>query len=154
MEFRRALTGDFLAIAALDREAWKQGAAAEFIPDGEHAWRIWIEHAEVFCAEIDGGVVGAVVAFPCKNGSYCLHKVFVDVTCRAQGIGSQLFDQLLEEIDKKKVPVFLTVSPNNEAAIALYEMGGFTERKFVKGYYRESEDRYVLTRSSHGAVSV
>tara|TARA_B100000686_G_scaffold351281_1_gene449563 strand:- start:804 stop:1220 length:417 start_codon:yes stop_codon:yes gene_type:complete len=104
MEFRRALTGDFLAIAALDREAWKQGAAAEFIPDGEHAWRIWIEHAEVFCAEIDGGVVGAVVAFPCKNGSYCLHKVFVDVTCRAQGIGSQLFDQLLEEIDKKKSP--------------------------------------------------
>ena len=78
----------------------------------------------------------------------------MDVTCRAQGIGSQLFDQLLEEIDKKKVPVFLTVSPNNEAAIALYEKWGFTERKFVKGYYRESEDRYVLTRSSHGAVSV
>ena len=146
MQIRRAQPADFLAVAALDREAWKQGENAEFIPDGEHAWRIWIEHAVVFCAESRGRVVGAVVAFPCTSGSYCLHKVFVEAGLRGRGIGSRLFDQLLEEIDAMGLPVFLTVSPGNDAALALYEKWGFTERRFVAGYYRPSEDRFVLTR--------
>ena len=146
MQIRRAVPGDFLAIAALDREAWKRGDNAEFIPDGEHAWRIWIEHAVVFCAEDASRILGAVLAFPATNGSYCLHKVFVDEECRGEGIGSQLFDELLQRMDELEVAVFLTVSPANDAAIALYEKWGFTERTFVKGYYRESEDRFVLTR--------
>ena len=151
MEIRRAVPADFLAVAVLDREAWKQGEDAEFIPDGEHAWRIWIEHALVFCAEVDSEVVGAVVAFPCTSGAYCLHKVFVDANCRAQGIGSRLFDRLLEDLDKRHVAVFLTVSPTNPAATALYEKWGFTEREFYKGFYRETEDRYVLTRPTRAS---
>jgi len=146
MEIRRAVPIDFLAVAALDREAWKQSEDAEFIPDGEHVWRLWTEHALVFCAEVDSEIVGAVVAFPCTGGAYCLHKVFVEVGRRNEGIGSRLFECLLEAIDKRRVPVFLTVSPGNPAASALYEKWGFTEREFFKGFYRETEDRFVLTR--------
>ena len=148
MKIRKAVPGYFLAIAALDREAWKDGTNAEFIPDGEHAWRIWIEHGIVFCAETAAQVVGAVLVFPAPNGTYCLHKVFVDEEFRAQGIGSKLFDRVLNELDQLQVPVWLTVSPEKAAAIALYEKWGFTDRTFVKGYYRENEDRYVLTRST------
>ena len=148
MKIRKAVPGDFLAIAALDREAWKDGTNSEFIPDGEHAWRIWIEHGIVFCAETAAQVVGAVLVFPATNGTYCLHKVFVDEEFRTQGIGSKLFDRVLNELDQLQVPVWLTVSPENEAAIALYEKWGFTDRTFVKGYYRENEDRHVLTRST------
>ena len=60
----------------------------------------------------------------------------------------KLFDRVLNELDQLQVPVWLTVSPENEAAIALYEKWGFTDRTFVKGYYRENEDRYLLTRST------
>lgn len=150
MKIRRAITHDFLSIAALDREAWKKGPEAEFIPDGEHAWRIWIEHGIVVCAEACSVVVGAVLAFPSTDNSYCLHKVFVQEKFQGQGIGSKLFDSLLQEIDEIGVDVWLTVSPGNDAAVALYEKWGFTDRKFVKGYYRDTEDRYVLKRKRKG----
>ena len=146
MQIRRAVPEDFLAIAALDREAWKEGNSPEFIPDGEHVWRLWTEHAIVFCAEIETQIIGAILAFPCINGLYCIHKVFVCRDLRGEGLGSQLFEVMLKDIDEQNLDTFLTVDPVNEAAIALYEKWGFTERRFVKGYYRQEEDRFVLSR--------
>ncbi|MFT5917647.1 MAG: ribosomal-protein-alanine N-acetyltransferase [Bacteroidia bacterium] len=142
----KAKTSHFLKIAELDREAWSENIEATFIPDGEHAWRLWVEHALVFVAISNSEISGAVLAFPCLDGSFCLHKVFVDRTHRGKGIGSLLFDVLLQRIDELKVDIFLTVDPMNEAAISLYEKWGFTEREFVKGYYRPSEDRFELYR--------
>ncbi|MCP4643436.1 MAG: GNAT family N-acetyltransferase [bacterium] len=151
MDIRRATPADFLAIAALDREAWKDNRHPEFIPDGEHVWRMWTEHALVFAAVEDQAVAGAVLAFPCTDGQYCLHKVFVDTAHRGKSIGSKLFDVLLAEIDALGVDVFLTVDPVNEAAIKLYDRWGFTDREFVSGFYRAHEDRLVLTRRAVSA---
>ncbi len=151
MQIRRAVPEDFLAIAALDREAWKEGNSPEFIPDGEHVWRLWMEHAIVFCVEIETEIGGAILAFPCLDGRYCIHKVFVRRDLRGEGMGSRLFEVLLREIDERNLSTFLTVDPENQAAIALYEKWGFTERRFVKGYYRPQEDRYVLSRRANKA---
>lgn len=143
----RAHASEFLAIAELDRRAWQENRNSEFIPDGEHVWRIWVEHALVYAAR-DGEdrVVGAILAFPCISGKYCVHKVFVDKQYRRRGIGGRLFEVLLEETDRLKLDCFLTVDPGNEAALRLYATWGFTERLFVPGFYRANEDRYVLTR--------
>ena len=66
-----AQIADFLPIAELDRRAWKQNRTPGFIPDGEHVWRIWVEHALVFMARAkEHGIVGAIVAFPCISGKY------------------------------------------------------------------------------------
>lgn len=149
MKILRAKARDFLDIARLDREAWAQNRNSEYIPDGEHAWRLWAEHALVYCAWDGNKLVGAVLAFPTMtNGLYCVHKVFVDHTYRGKGIGSELFDAVLKACDDIGVSCFLTVDPENEGAIRLYEKWGFTERQFVKGYYRPEEDRLVLTRQS------
>ena len=139
-----------MGIAALDREAWNHYGQPEIIPDSEHAWRLWCEHALVFVARDDASagkeIVGVVLAFPCLNGSFCLHKVMVREDLRGQGIGSELFVACLDELDTLRVAAFLTVNPENEPAIRLYGKWGFTERKFVTGYYRSNEDRLVLTR--------
>jgi ribosomal protein S18 acetylase RimI-like enzyme len=146
MEIRCAQTRDLVAIATLDRKAWKGNKNADFIPDGEHAWRIWIEHALVFCAVDSEAVIGAVLAFPCRNGLYCLHKVFVDPDHRGRGAAHGLLEAILAEIDTMAADVFLTVDPSNVDAVALYERWGFGDRRFVAGYYRAHEDRLVLTR--------
>jgi len=44
---RWATIDDFAEIAELDREVWGANRNSEFIPDGEHVWRIWIDHAYV-----------------------------------------------------------------------------------------------------------
>ena len=88
----------------------------------------------------------SALAFPTLSGTFCLHKIFVDRSCRGGGVGTQLMEQILAAIDEQAVDCFLTVDPQNEAAIRLYESFGFTERVNVNGYNRESEDRFVLTR--------
>jgi ribosomal protein S18 acetylase RimI-like enzyme len=146
MTIRRATPQDFLAIAALDREAWRENRNPEFIPDGEHVWRVWVEHAVVYCALDGPELIGAVLAFPCLDGAYWLHKVFVAKTHRGRGTASRLFEALLTELDRMGVDVFLTVDPANAAALRLYGRWGFTERTLIRGYYRKSEDRFVLGR--------
>lgn len=143
---RRAQSDDFLAVASLDRQAWSENREATFIPDGEHAWRLWTEHAIVYVYEPDNSVLGASLAFPTLSGTFCLHKIFVDASCRGAGVGTRLMNETLREIDQFGVACFLTVDPDNEAAIRLYESFGFVDRDFVKGYYRDAEDRFVLTR--------
>jgi phosphinothricin acetyltransferase len=49
---------DFLEIAVLDRRSWRKNRNSKYIPDGEHAWRLWAEHALVCCARKDGKIVG------------------------------------------------------------------------------------------------
>ncbi len=146
IQYRKASPKDFLGIAKLDREAWKANQHSEFIPDGEHVWRHWVEHALVYCAEKDHGILGVILAFPCTTGEYCIHKVFVEKEYRGQQIASHLFEILLLEMDQLKADCFLTVDPLNETAIGLYDKWGFTGKHFVKGYYRDYEDRYILTR--------
>ncbi len=142
----KAKTDDFLAIAELDRKAWKERYYADFMPDGEHVWRLWVEHALVYVTKEDEKVLGAVVAFPCMSGIYCAHKVFVDPDIRHRGIATALCLALLDDLDKLQVDCFTTVDPSNEGLINLYTGFGFTEKQFVKGYYRPNEDRFVLTR--------
>lgn len=142
--YRKTRTQDFLALAALDRDMWGQHRG--FIHDGEHVWRIWVEYALVYCAEHIQKIIGGIVAFPTTTGNYCIHKAFVEQSYRGQGVGTQLFTYLLQELDTLHIDSFLTVAPDNDRAIRIYEKLGFIHRKFVKSYYREEEDRFVLTR--------
>lgn len=153
LDLAAAQPADFLDIAALDRRAWRRNRSPEFIPDGEHVWRIWAEHALTFCARVDGVLVGAIVAFPCRSGVYCLHKVFVDEAYRSRGVGGALLSRLLEQADALGVSLFLTVDPANEAARRLYRRLGFVEEALVQGYYRPHEDRYVMVRAPRASTT-
>lgn len=142
----KSLISDFLDIAALDRDAWQDNKHAEFIPDGEHAWRLWCEHSIMFSAKLDDEIVGAIVAFYCENGVYCVHKVIVSRAYRGKGIGGLLFESLLQRLDLKKVDSFLTVDPTNKSALSLYHKWGYEQKELIKGYYRSYEDRIVMFR--------
>ena len=132
--------------ADLDRRAWADTPQSRYIPDGEHVWRIWCEHAVTYVAATHDALLGVALAFACTDGRYCMHKVFVDPRARGRGLGTQLMERAIEEVERLGAPIFLTVDPDNHQALGLYEKMGFLERCFVKGYYRDNEDRYVLTR--------
>lgn len=149
--FGRALEEDFLGIADLDRRAWSDSRHAERIPDGEHVWRVWVAGTYVYVARDGAQVVGAILAFPTRQETLFVHKVMVDKRYRGRGIGTRLFDLLLEDIDASvRASCFLTVDPANDSAVRRYERIGFTERQYVAGYYRDDEDRYVMTRPAAG----
>jgi ribosomal-protein-alanine N-acetyltransferase len=152
MEIIFANNRDFLEVAALDRAAWTGSSHGEFIPDGEHAWKIWCEHALVIVAKHPTvGIVGAVLAFPCLDGTFCLHKLLIGKEHRGCGLGGKLLGELVHVLDQKNADCFLTVDPSNEIAIGIYRKWGFKEDRFVPGYYRSGEDRWFLVRKCKGS---
>ncbi|QDU10588.1 GNAT family N-acetyltransferase [Gimesia aquarii] len=142
---KQARSEDFLEIAALDRSAWPQEPDT-FIPDGEHAWRLWCEYATVLIAEIANEnhrhtIAGVLLMFPTKTGEIFLHKIMVHPDFRGQGIGSALMKQALQAA---KSVVLLTVNPDNAPAVRLYESFGFRTRTRIEGYYRPHEHRLLM----------
>jgi len=146
VRYRKAKKNDLLQIAAIDRLVWIDNKSSEFIPDGEHVWRHWIDGAIVICAYINTEIIGAAVAFPCIGNIFCVHKLFVQKDYRGKKIGTTLFEHILKKIDIHKMDAYLTVDPENSVALKLYESHGFSEKKFIQGYYRKNEDRFILTR--------
>lgn len=140
---------DYLDVGALDRLAWP-AAPDTFIPDGEHIWRVWSDHACLLVARIDasqpalpdtGRIAGALVMFPTRNAEQFLHKIMVHPDCRGAGIGSALMREALARAD---APVLLTVDPGNAPAVQLYQNFGFEIRERIDGYYRPHEDRNIM----------
>lgn len=151
MTFAPARPEDFVGIAELDSRAWAESAHPDRVPDGEHVWRIWVDDAFVFVARDCDRVVGAIVALPGRHGPLFVHKVMVDAAYRRRGIGSRLFELLLEHVDATVgAACYLTVDPSRAAEVRRYERLGFTEKHLVAGFYREDEDRYVMTRPARG----
>ncbi|MBM82956.1 MAG: hypothetical protein CMJ78_20535 [Planctomycetaceae bacterium] len=143
-----ATSDDFLNVAALDRIAWRE-TPDTFIPDGEHIWRVWCDHATLLVArrtdEIKlphtANIAGATVVFPTLGSETFLHKIMVHPDCRGEGIGSALMRAALEQAPST---VLLTVDPANTAAMQLYENFGFRLRTMIPGYYRSHEDRNIM----------
>lgn len=148
----RARPHDFLNIAALDRIAWTD-SGSQFIPDGEHIWRVWIDFATVLIARsarelpTTGDIAGALVMFPTERREQFLHKIMVHPDCRGAGLGSQLMEAGLK---LATVPVLLTVNPENLAAVRVYEKCGYRVRERIDGYYRSHEHRYIMEHPGNG----
>lgn len=142
---KQARPENFLEIAALDRNAWPEEPDT-FIPDGEHAWRLWSEYATVLIAEFGDEdhrhtIAGALLMFPTNTEETFLHKIMVHPDFRGQGIGSALMKQALQAA---KSVVLLTVNPDNAPAVRLYESFGFRTRTRIEGYYRPHEHRLLM----------
>ena len=78
-KIKLAQPGHFLDVAALDRIAWPVEPDT-YIPDGEHAWRLWCEYATVLISVESQPdqrelVTGALLMFPTNTSEIFLHKM-------------------------------------------------------------------------------
>ena len=65
----------------------------------------------------------------------------VDSRRRGRGIGTQLMEAALAQ---SEAPVLLTVDPENQRAVRLYEKFGFEISRHIPGYYRAHDDRLLM----------
>ena len=151
LSYRQAVPGDFLKIAALDRISWGDAEEDRYIPDGEHAWRLWVEYTFVpIAVDQDDNIYGAGLAFPCLYEEHkkllAVHKLFVNPDFRGHGIGTALFEIITNYCDQYEYSAFLSVKPENQSAQAVYSKLGFEISDEIKGYYRPYEDRLIMLR--------
>lgn len=144
---RRAVIADFLAIAALDRVAWRENSRSAYIPDGEHIWRLWVAYSTVFVVVVRTQIVGTTILFRANDKNlYILHKMFVVETERDKKLGHLLFSEVGSFLDRGPWGGFLTTDPDNKRMQHLCKKFGFLDKTFVPGYYRPDEDRVCLQR--------
>ena len=142
-----AKVSDFLAIAELDRNAWSENRNSGFIPDGEHIWRIWVEHALTVVAKDDKTPVGFGLAVPTLDEKmFYIHKVLFSKEYRGKGIGTKVVNNMVTYFDANSITAILSTDPINYAMQKVVENCGFDERFFEKGYYRPEEDRWIYKR--------
>ncbi len=121
---------------------------------GEGALNVWvfvpfIRHGRVFVLRSDTGQLGAVAEymrdFDAPDNAY-LFGLSVDERYQGQGLGSQLLMDSLQWLKENGVEtVELTVDPQNEPAVSLYDKAGFREAETRRNEYGIGEHRLSMT---------
>lgn len=87
-----------------------------------------LEQGHMFTAAFESGVmVGFLSKSKLSEGSYMIHKWYVDVKKHGKGIGRSLFDAAFDGIDFNEIR--LTVNRQNVQAINFYFRFGFVIEK-------------------------
>jgi ribosomal protein S18 acetylase RimI-like enzyme len=150
IEVRRPKPGDERALAALDRATWTtltSPAPPPPAPDSRF-FDEKIDIRDVLVAEVDGKVAGYVRlgrVFPLAASDHVLMiaGIAVDPALQRRGVGRTLLDAAVAEARSRGVRrLTLRVLAHNEAAVQLYEQGGFTVEGVLRGEFF-LDGRYV-----------
>jgi ribosomal-protein-alanine N-acetyltransferase len=100
----------------------------------------------VFQAETPVGVIEYLRDLDNPAQAY-LYGLAVDVEYRGRGLGKKLLTYSLQQLMKTGIKeVELTVEPDNEPAINLYQQHGFKKVDYRADEYGPGEDRIVMTK--------
>lgn len=101
-------------------------------------------------AEGGGKVLGYVTAVS-RGGDATIYSIAVSNDRRRSGIGRGLMNAELSYLSRKAESVYLQVSVNNPAAIALYKEFSFVELGRIRRYYPNGDDALVMRRILHAS---
>ena len=88
------------------------------------------------------GVMAAFAITQIVLDEATLFNIAVDPAFQRRGLGRELLEQVIDEVEKRGVvTLWLEVRASNVAAIALYESLGFNEATIRRNYYPTAEGR-------------
>jgi ribosomal-protein-alanine N-acetyltransferase len=100
-----------------------------------------------------GGHVLGYIAAASKADDAIIYSIAVRAGTQRRGIGRLLMEAELDYLSKKVARVYLQVSVNNTAAIALYKRFLFTETRRLRKYYSNGDDAILMYLTLSSAVS-
>ncbi len=134
LSFRKATGDDVELINQLAQKIWREHypaiitmAQIEFMLLNRYSLKVIAEgmkSGEEYFLVYDSDVPVGYSSIEWKVGFYYLHKFYLDVAKHRSGIGKELFDFVLSQIDSTK-PIKLQVNRTNYKAINFYFKVGF-----------------------------
>ncbi|MFO7820038.1 MAG: GNAT family N-acetyltransferase [Halanaerobacter sp.] len=107
----------------------------------------FIYHGAVYIAVVDKQAVGVIEYmrdFDEQDKAY-LYGLAVAKDYRGKKIGNKLLEYSLNRLKEDKInKVELTVEPDNQIAINLYQKFGFEKSDYRQGEYGVEEDRLIM----------
>ncbi|SDB10168.1 Ribosomal protein S18 acetylase RimI [Pseudidiomarina indica] len=92
-------------------------------------------------------VCGYVLATPGTDHTLWVMSLLIAESARGQGIGRQLMQYLLDQLRAKPTnytQIALTVAPDNQHALRLYQQLGFQQRESIPNFMGPQHDRLLL----------
>ncbi len=144
---QQAQTADLPALATLEQQVFEDVVYPAFF--FRQALDLWPDF--LLLAWQDQSLLGYILAAPGQQGPERIGILSLAVSPDAQGmgIGKQLLQTLLEAAPSECRQLWLTVAPDNQPALALYQKFGFFCEKTETDYYGEGEDRLLLVKQCH-----
>lgn len=144
LEIRPAKATEIPALAELELQVFQSVVYPEFF--FRQARDLWPDYLLV--ALLDGHLVGYLLAAPGQQGLQQLGilSLAVSAQSRSHGVGKALMQHLLQQSPAVTRRWWLTVSPDNEVAVQLYQKLGFVSEQYYPDYYGPGEHRLVLAR--------
>lgn len=134
LSFRKATGDDVELIHELAQKIWREHYPAiitmeqiEFMLLNRYSLKViagGMKSGEEYFLVYDSDVPVGYSSIEWKNGFYYLHKFYLDVAKHRAGIGKELFDFVLSQIDSAKT-IKLQVNRTNYKAINFYFKVGF-----------------------------
>lgn len=126
-------------LESLEKEAFGKGGLGIYeIPAFALFGRIYVFY---FKGELAGHAI--VVRYYDKDSAF-IYSFAVKKEFRGRGLSSIFLKMLLDEIKKDLPVVYLTVRPDNEAALKIYRKAGFHVVELLRDFYGKGEDRYLM----------
>jgi|YelNatPaOPRAMG01_1025707.scaffolds.fasta_scaffold29624_2 ribosomal-protein-alanine N-acetyltransferase len=144
MRIRDFQLSDLPTLSKIDQSCFPPGVCysqeelAEFI--AHRSSRTWV-------AEIDGSIVGFVVAS--REPSGVAHIITIDVLeeQRRHGIGTALMNRVEEWAREARVRlIYLETAEDNRAAHRFYEARGYRKVEKIEHYYNNGEAAWVMVK--------
>lgn len=142
---RPCAIADLDAVAALEREIFGEGGYPPFF--FRQALDLFGDCFVV--AVVEGGCAGyALGGWAAGSDRAWLLSAGVAPLHRGKGIAQELTRAVLARLRERGAPeVWLTVAPDNAAAVAAYERTGFERAGFEPDYYGTGESRLLMQRT-------
>lgn len=136
---RNAVEADIDAIAALEKENFSDAWTTRSIFDSFHQ-----KQAFIISAEKDRTLAGyCIVYFALDEAEVA--RIAVDASCRRQGVGRELLDQVQQRCQEKGIShLLLDVRESNHTARAFYRDYGFGIDGIRKNFYDSPKENAVL----------
>jgi len=144
LQIRPAIATEIPALAELERQVFQTVVYPEFF--FRQARDLWPDFLLV--ATLDGQLVGYLLAAPGQQGPEQLGilSLAVSAQSRGYGVGKALMQYLLQHSQTVTRRWWLTVAPDNQAAVQLYQKLGFVSEHYYADYYGPGEHRLLLAR--------
>ena len=106
------------------------------------------------CAVCDGQVCGYTIGAPVTGVGRAAWVLRLGVlpSYRGRGVARALMEALFVQIEAAGIPeLFLSVHPDNQAAVSLYTSLRFITAETVSDYFGEGEDRLIMKKALNTA---